>query len=86
MQLNFRKGLKLNIEGAVPGDAKLTDVPVRLCAVAPSDYPGFVPKPAVKEGDTVGCGSPLLYDKIHPEVNLVSPLWAISVELKIRRI
>lgn len=74
MQLNFRKGLKLNIEGAVPGDAKLTDVPVRLCAVAPSDYPGFVPKPTVKEGDTVGCGSPLLYDKIHPEVNLVSPL------------
>ena len=74
MQLNFRKGLKLNIEGAVPGDAELTEVPVRQCAVAPSDYPGFVPKPAVKEGDTVGCGSPLLYDKIHPDVKLVSPL------------
>ncbi|MBD5234353.1 MAG: NADH:ubiquinone reductase (Na(+)-transporting) subunit A [Bacteroidales bacterium] len=74
MKLKIRKGLRLNIKGSIPADAPIEDIGVELCAVCPDDFPGFTPKTAVKEGDEVAAGSPLLYDKIHPEVKLVSPV------------
>ncbi len=74
MKLKFRKGLKLNIAGAVPAGATPENVPVNHCAIVPDDYPGFMPKVAVKEGDEVACGSAVLFDKSHPDVKLVSPL------------
>lgn len=75
MKLKLRKGLNLSIKGFVDASAK----PVKaaapaLCAIVPDDYPGFVPKVAVKEGDTVSPGQPLLFDKNHPDVKLVSPV------------
>lgn len=43
-------------------------------AVIPDDFHGFVPKPAVKEGDRVSAGAPLLFDKRDADVKLVSPV------------
>lgn len=75
MKLTFRKGLNLNnIEGAIDGDVTPIELAAALCAVVPDDFPGFLPKPAVKEGDEVACGSPLLFDKALPEVKIVSPV------------
>lgn len=74
MKLKFRKGLNLSIKGAVESGASVTASLPALAAVCPDDYPGFMPKVAVKEGDAVAVGTPLLYDKLHPQVKLVSPI------------
>lgn len=74
MKLKLKKGLKLNISGAISADAVATTVMPAVIAVSPDDFTGLVPKAAVKEGDEVSAGSPLLYDKRHPEVKIVSPV------------
>lgn len=74
MKLKFRRGLNLNIKGAVAPGAKPEATETVLAAVCPDDFPGFVPKVEVKEGDEVAVGSPLLYDKVHNDVKIVSPL------------
>lgn len=74
MNLKLKKGLKLNIAGGVDSsEMRPVAVKVDRCAIVPDDYEGFVPKLAVKEGDKVAAGTPLLYDKNHPELKLVSP-------------
>ena len=74
MKLKFKKGLTLNIAGPVDASAKPLDVDVASVAVCPDDYPGFIPKVAVKDGEAVAVGSPLLFDKKHPETKIVSPV------------
>lgn len=74
MKITFKKGLKLNLSGALPADATVARVEASLCAVVPDDFPGFLPKVCVKEGDIVKAGEPVLFDKRHPEVKLVSPV------------
>ncbi len=71
--IHIKRGLDLKLQGAVPGNAVL-DCPATQAAVEPSDFPGFVPKLAVKEGDTVSAGSPLMFDKNHSDICLTSPL------------
>lgn len=72
--LKLRKGLDLRLEGALTTE----NIPagmlsVKEIAIVPDDFPGFAPRPAVKAGDSVEAGTPLLHDKFHPEVCLVSP-------------
>lgn len=74
MKLKLKKGLKLNISGALCSDSAVTSVTPATVAVTPDDFPGLVPKAAVKEGDIVEPGSPLLYDKKHNDVKVVSPV------------
>lgn len=74
MKIKLKKGLRLNIAGAVPADAKPATIDSQAFAVYPDDFPGFVPKVDVKEGDAVACGTPLMHDKAHPGVKLVSPV------------
>ena len=74
MKLKLKKGLKLNIAGCLPENAKAVKVEAESCAVSLDDFPGFVPKVCVHDGDAVAAGTPLLYDKNHPEVKLVSPM------------
>lgn len=74
MKLKFKKGLNLNIKGAVAEDAPTVEVKPSTVAVVPDDFPGFQPRPAVKEDDDVACGTPLLFDKAHNDVKLVSPV------------
>ncbi|MCM1066504.1 MAG: NADH:ubiquinone reductase (Na(+)-transporting) subunit A [Muribaculaceae bacterium] len=74
MKLKLKKGLNLSLRGAVASDAKPTALSASSVAVCPDDFHGFVPKVEVKEGDCVAVGSPVLFDKKHPEVKLVAPV------------
>lgn len=71
--VKFKRGYDIPLAGAVDASARVEIRPTVRCAVIPDDFPGFVPKVAVKEGDRVLAGSPLLYDKDQPDLKLVSP-------------
>lgn len=73
-KIAIKKGLDLHLAGGVDADAEGVSVAPRLVAVVPDDFPGFVPKPEVKEGDKVLRGAPVLYDKVFPDIKLVSPV------------
>lgn len=73
-KLSITKGLDIKIAGGVDAPTPV-DAPLSATyAVVPDDFIGFVPKPAVKEGDKVAAGDPLLFDKRDPEIKLVSPV------------
>ncbi len=72
--IKIKKGLDINIEGAVANPGKPVERPSATAAVCPSDFPGFVPKVEVHEGDAVKAGTPLLRDKNYPQIKLVSPV------------
>lgn len=73
MTLNLKKGLDLDLAGAIENTAPPEAVSVSECAVIPDDFSGFVPKLDVKEGDKVTQGQPLLRDKSREAVKLVAP-------------
>ena len=50
-------------------------------AVCPSDFPGFTPKLAKREGESVKAGEPLLYDKNDADVCLVSPVSGVVAKI-----
>lgn len=73
-KLTIRKGLDIKMAGGLT-DLKPVEAPKSASyAVIPDDFNGFVPKPAVKEGDKVRAGDPLLFDKRDSELKLVSPV------------
>ena len=72
-----KKGLDIRLAGSAVKPSSLREVEwawPAVVAVSPDDFPGFTPKVAVKEGDVVTAGAPLLFDKLHPQVKLVSPV------------
>ncbi len=72
--VNLTKGLNLNLKGGLTDTRTVrTDAPVRV-AVEPADFPGFVPKLEVAEGDMVAQGQPLMFHKADPSVKLVAPV------------
>lgn len=73
MPIKLKKGLNLHIAGTSPAKVSGT-VTVNRCALVPDDFPGFQVRPAIKEGDRVAIGDAVAYDKLHPELKLVSPL------------
>lgn len=81
--INLKKGLNMRLEGSL-GDTAVAEtiMPDRI-AIVPDDFPGFLPKLDVKEGDTVGLGSPLMHDKADNDIRLVTPL-AGTVESIVR--
>ena len=70
--VNLTKGLNLNLEGGLTSGVSAGVARVTHVAVVPDDFPGFVPKLDVREGDKVRIGSPLLHDKNDPSVRLVA--------------
>lgn len=74
MNIILKKGLDLPIAGGIPPEAAVQSVKPGLCAIFPDDYPGLTPKMALKEGDAVGVGTPVVYDKNNPDLKLVSPI------------
>lgn len=73
-KLTIRKGLDINIIGGVENTVPVAAPQSATYAVIPDDFIGFLPKPAVKEGDKVKSGDPLLFDKRDAELKLVSPV------------
>ncbi|MDE6066150.1 MAG: NADH:ubiquinone reductase (Na(+)-transporting) subunit A, partial [Duncaniella sp.] len=81
--INLKKGLNMRLEGSLTAtDVAATVMPDKI-AIIPDDFPGFLPKPDVKEGDTVEPGNPLMHDKNDTDVRLVSPV-AGTVESIVR--
>lgn len=81
--LTIKKGLDIKMAGGLTDSAVVEALSSSSFAVIPDDYNGFIPKPAVKEGDKVKAGAPLLYDKRDAEMKLVSPV-AGTVEAIVR--
>jgi Na+-transporting NADH:ubiquinone oxidoreductase subunit A len=73
MTIKLKKGLDIPLDGksgaVVRGAVQSGDY-----TVCPGDFAGFTPKASVRQGDTVKAGSPVLYDKYHPDVKIVSPV------------
>ena len=71
--VNIKRGLNISLKGKAP----LTELERRPSddyAVEPGCFAGIVPKVLVRVGDKVKIGTPLMWDKAHPEIRLVSPV------------
>ena len=71
--IRLKKGLDIKLEGGAPYNLA-TLPPADSYAVKPDDFKGFTPKLLVQPGDEVLAGSPLLFDKYHPEMLVTSPV------------
>ena len=79
--IKIKKGLDIPLKGA-PSDKLTEDDKTLRFAIYPDDFPGPSWKAAVKPGDKVALGSPLLYDKNNPEITLVSPVAGNVIEVE----
>ena len=71
--LDLKKGLNIPLKGAA-APVVIKTVSPDVVAVKPTDFFGLVPRLLVKEGDTVLAGSPVMADKMHPEILFTSPV------------
>lgn len=71
--ISLKKGLNLNLAGAVDDSIQAVRVKPDRIAIVPDDFPGFIPKPELAEGDSVAAGAPLLRDKNDASIKIVSP-------------
>lgn len=71
--IKLRRGLNINLKGKAT-DKKMAVGHSEEYALAPSDFPGIIPKVTVKEGDRVLAGDSLFYNKKCPEVKFASPV------------
>lgn len=72
-KIKIKKGLDIPI-GGNPSKEITVDSSSRFFAICPDDFPGRTWKTAVKPGDKVLAGTPLLIDKLNPALCLVSPV------------
>lgn len=72
--VSLKRGLNLNLAGGVAQDAPVVEAIPSRVAIVPDDFPGFIPKPEVNEGDVVAAGTPLLRNKSDDSVKLVAPI------------
>ncbi len=71
--IKLRKGLDIHLLGTAERVlTKSTDA--ADYALVPDHYQGVIPKLLVKAGDPVKAGTPLFFDKEHPEVLFTSPV------------
>lgn len=80
--IRLKKGFNINLAGKAA--AKVSEPePADTFVIKPTDFHGlYMPKPVVKEGDTVRAGTPLFHDKRHDNVMYVSPVSGEVVEIK----
>lgn len=79
--VKIKKGLDIPLYGAAAADRVVNDTATDLFAISPDDFPGYKWKAAVKEGDTVKAGSPLLQAKEEESLCLTSPVSGTVVEI-----
>lgn len=72
-RFSLRKGLNVPISGAPRAEIS-TGGTVRTAGILGEDYVGLKPRIAVSEGDAVGPGTPIMFDKDMPEAQIVSPV------------
>lgn len=81
--INLKKGLNMRLEGSLADTTVAATIMPDRIAIVPDDFPGFLPKLDVKDGDTVSIGSPLMHDKADTGICLVTPV-AGTVESIVR--
>lgn len=79
--IKIKKGLNIPLEGKA-SEQIVTDQDTSKFAIIPDDYPGYTWKVAVKVGDIVKIGSPLMYAKEDSDLCLVSPVAGTVEEIK----
>lgn len=72
-RFSLRKGLNVPISGAPRPEISIGGT-VRTAGILGEDYVGLKPRIAVSEGDAVGPGTPIMFDKDMPEAQIVSPV------------
>lgn len=78
VSVKLKKGFDLRIKGIA--EKRLAgEIQSARYAVKPVDFPGLVPRLAVKPGDKVQAGTPLFIDKLRPEIRFTSPVSGIVV-------
>ncbi|GAB2786827.1 Na(+)-translocating NADH-quinone reductase subunit A [Rhabdobacter roseus] len=72
-QISIRRGYDIKLVGSAT--STLTDLPLsNIIAIRPPDFPLFFPKLLVETGDEVQAGSPLFFDRNHPNLRIPSPV------------
>ena len=71
--IDLKKGLDIPLKGAAARKVTLKAAS-DVIAVCPTDFAGFSPRLLVREGDRVLAGSPVLADKLNPDILLTSPV------------
>jgi Na+-transporting NADH:ubiquinone oxidoreductase subunit A len=71
--IKIKKGLDINLAGAVDMQASPTECKTTTVAVIPDDFSGIIPKMEVREGDSVKAGQPLFHSKLDEALKIVSP-------------
>ncbi|MFN7494165.1 MAG: Na(+)-translocating NADH-quinone reductase subunit A [Cyclobacteriaceae bacterium] len=80
--IRLKKGFTINLAGKAAAKVVETEQPETF-VIKPTDFYGtYMPKPVVKEGDTVKAGSPLFHDKKHEQVLYTAPVSGEIVEIK----
>lgn len=67
------RGLDIPIAGAASGSVVQLDAP-DVVAIDPREFRGYTPRLDAREGDAVVAGQPLLRDKFHADLKIVSPV------------
>ncbi len=79
--IQIKKGLNIPLSGAA-SERVSKDTKTRMYALCPSDFPGYTWKAAVKAGDPVEIGSPLLFAKEDEFIALTAPVSGTVKEIK----
>lgn len=77
----IKNGLDLPIVGKASGPVVDLEAPSTV-AYAPTEFKGFQPRPAAREGDAVKIGSVVLTDKTDPRIVLRSPVAGRLAEIR----
>ena len=67
--IKVKKGLNINLKGKAE-KIFIKAKKAELFAIKPTDFHELFPKLTVAVGDKVKAGSPLFYDKYHPDIKL----------------
>jgi Na+-transporting NADH:ubiquinone oxidoreductase subunit A len=80
--IKLKKGFTINLAGKAAPKVVEPEQPETF-VIKPTDFHGiYMPKPVVKEGDTVKAGSALFHDKKHENILFTSPVSGEVVEIK----
>lgn len=72
--IRLRKGFDINLNGSPSPKVSEPEL-AETYSLKPTDFKGlYMPKPLVKEGDSVKAGTPLFVDKKNDRVNYASPV------------
>ena len=80
-KIRIKKGLDIPLAGKVEDYAEIT-VRDTLTGIVPDDFPGYKWKAAVKEGDKVLKGEPLMHAAENESLKLTSPVSGIVKEIR----